>query len=155
MALEIAGLLVISGILLLVTGVFVARKYTLRAKLIMAFLVIVLTSLSVLAVLDGRIMSENLAESANTALILAARNYAARIDQFNRRNSQFLKTEASLPTINYFITRKAEPPFNRQALLEILRALRSRQSEHISSYAILNTQGINILDTDSANIGID
>ncbi len=155
MVLEIAGLLVISGIVLLVIGIFLARRYTLRAKLIMAFLVIVLTSLSVLAVLDGYIMRENLAESANNALNLAARNYAARIDQFNRRNSQFLKTEASLPTINYFITRKAEPPFNRQALLEILRALRSRQNEHISSYAILNREGINILDTDSANIGAD
>ncbi|MCG6936867.1 MAG: EAL domain-containing protein [Gammaproteobacteria bacterium] len=155
MLIEIAGLLVISGILLLVIGIFIARRYTLRAKLVMAFLVIVLTSLSVLAVIDGYVMRSNLEESANNALTLAARNYAARIDQFNRRNSQFLETEASLPTINYFITRKAEPPFNRQALLEILRALRSRQNELISSYAILNKEGINILDTDSANIGLD
>ncbi len=155
MLLEIAGLLVISGILLLVIGIFIARRYTLRAKLITAFLVIVLTSLSVLAVLDGYIMSENLAESANKALTLAARNYAARIDQFNRQNSLFLTTEANLPAINHFITRNAEPPFNRQTLLEILRALRSRQNDIISSYAILNKQGINILDTDSANIGID
>ncbi len=155
MLLEIAGLLVISGILLLVIGIFIARRYTLRAKLITAFLVIVLTSLSVLAVLDGYIMSENLAESANKALTLAARNYAARIDQFNRQNSLFLTTEANLPAINHFITRNAEPPFNRQTLLEILRALRSRQNDIISSYAILNTEGINILDTDSANIGID
>lgn len=155
MLIEIAGLLVVSGLVLLVIGIFIARQYTLRAKLVMAFLIIVLTSLSVLAVIDGYVMRENLEESANSALTLAARNYAARIDQFNRRNSEFLETESSLPTINYFITRKAEPPFNRQALLEILRALRSRQNELISSYAILNKQGINILDTQSANIGLD
>ena len=57
MLLEIAGVLVVSGILLLVFGIFIARQYTLRAKLVTAFLVIVLTSLGVLAVLDGYIIS--------------------------------------------------------------------------------------------------
>ncbi|MCK5396606.1 MAG: PAS domain S-box protein, partial [Gammaproteobacteria bacterium] len=155
MLLEIAGGLVISGILLLIVGIFIARQYTLRAKLVTAFLLIVLASLTVLAVLDGYMMSESLSEGANKALSSAARNYATRIDQFNRQNSLFLKTEANLQAINLFITRKAAPPFNRQALLEILRALKSRQNEIITSYAILNTEGINILDTVSENIGID
>ncbi len=155
MLFEIAGLLVVSGVLLLVIGIFIARQYTLRAKLITAFLVIVLTSLTVLALLDGYILGENLEKSANKALSSAARNYANRIDQFNQQNLQFLKTEANLPAINEFFKRRAEPPFNRQTLLEILRALKSRQNEVIHSYAILNAQGINIVDTDTANIGID
>jgi diguanylate cyclase (GGDEF)-like protein/PAS domain S-box-containing protein len=153
--LEIAGLLVVTGLLLLIIGIFIARQYTLRAKLITAFLVIVLTSLAVLAVLDAYMMSQNLTDGANKALVAAARNYAVRIDDFNRQNTRFLRTEASLPTINAFITLKAEPPFNRQALLEILRALKSRQDETILSYAILNTDGINILDTDTENVGVD
>lgn len=155
MLLEVAGLLVISGILLLVIGIFIARQYTLRAKLITAFLVIVMTSLTVLALLDGYILAENLTQGANKALTSAARNYAERIDQFNKQNSQYLRTEASLPAINRFLTRKAEPPFNRQAVLEILRALKSRHENTITSYAILNTQGINILDTVSNNTGVD
>ncbi len=155
MLLEIAGLLIFSGVLLLIIGIFIARQYTLRAKLVTAFMVIVLASLTVLALLDGYIMGENLTEGANKALTSAARNYADRLDQFNRQNTQFLMTEASLPIINNFITRKAEPPFNRHALLEILRALKSRQDNIINSYAILDTKGINILDTVSANIGVD
>ena len=155
MLLEIAGALVASGILLLIIGIFIARQYTLRAKLVTAFMVIVLVSLAVLAVLDGYIMGENLTDGANKALSSAARNYADRIDQFNRQNSQFLRTEANLPAINHFLRLKAEPPYNRQALLEILLALKSRQKDIIYSYAILNTSGINILDTDSANIGND
>lgn len=155
MLLEIAGGLVASGILLLIIGIFIARQYTLRAKLVTAFMVIVLVSLAVLAVLDGYVMGKNLSEGANKALVSAARNYADRIDQFNRQNSDFLRTEANLPVINRFLTRKAEPPYNRQALLEILLALKSRQNDIILSYAILNKQGINILDTDSANIGVD
>jgi len=153
--LEVAGLLVISGILLLIIGIFIARQYTLRAKLITAFLVIVMTSLTVLALLDGYILADNLTEGANKALTSAARNYAERIDQFNEQNSLFLKTEANLPAINLFLSRNAEPPFNRQTLLEILRALKSRHNDIITSYAILNMQGINMLDTISANIGED
>jgi diguanylate cyclase (GGDEF)-like protein/PAS domain S-box-containing protein len=153
--LEIAGALIVSGILLLVIGIFIARQYTLRAKLVTAFMVIVLTSLAVLAILDSYIMGQNLSDGANQALISAARNYADRIDQFNRQNTQFLKTEASLPAITHFLTRKAAPPYNRQALLEILLALKSRQKDIIYSYAILNKDGINILDTDSANIGLN
>lgn len=155
MLLEVAGLLVISGILLLIIGIFIARQYTLRAKLVTAFLVIVMTSLTVLALLDGYTLSEKLTEGANKALISAARNYAEKIDQFNKQNALFLKTEANLPAINKFLSRNAEPPFNRQTLLEILRALKSRQNNTITSYAILNVQGINMLDTDSANIGAD
>ena len=153
MLLEIAGALVASGILLLIIGIFIARQYTLRAKLVTAFMVIVLTSLAVLAVLDGYIMGRNLTDGANKSLSHAARNYADRIDRFNRQNAQYLKTEAALPAINNFLLLKAEPPYNRQALLEILLALKSRQKDIIYSYAILNTRGINILDTDSANIG--
>lgn len=158
MLLEIAGLLVASGILLLIVGIFIARQYTLRAKLVTAFMVIVLVSLAVLALLDSYIMSKNLTEGANKSLIAAASNYAERIDNFNQQNTTFLETEASLPTIINFLTgtsRTARPPFNRQALLEILRALKSRQKDIITSYAILNDQGINILDTKSSNIGLD
>ena len=85
MLLEIAGALVASGILLLIIGIFIARQYTLRAKLVTAFMVIVLVSLAVLAVLDGYIMGENLTDGANKALNSAARNYADRIDQLTGR----------------------------------------------------------------------
>lgn len=155
MLLEIAGVLVVSGILLLVIGIFIARQYTLRAKLVTAFMVIILTSLAVLAVLDGYTMAQNLSAGANKALASAAKNYADRIDHFNRQNAIFLRTEANLPVLNRFLIRKAEPPYNRQAVLEILLALKSRQKDIIHSYAILNKQGVNILDTVSSNIGND
>jgi diguanylate cyclase (GGDEF)-like protein/PAS domain S-box-containing protein len=153
--LEIAGLLVVSGILLLVIGIFIARQYSLRAKLLTAFLVIILTSLGVLALLDGYAMGENLTQNANKTLVSVAKNYADRIDQFNRENTRYLQTEAGLPAIYRFLTQRGEPPYNRQALLEILRVMETRQQRFITSYAILNAQGINLLDTKTANIGKD
>ncbi len=153
MLLELAGLLVGSGILLLVFGVFVARQYTLRSKLLTAFLLIVLTSLAVLALLDSFIMSEALMKSANKELLASARNYAERIDNLNRANTQAIEREAALPAINYFLTQKARAPYNRQAILEILHVLKSRRDARILSYAILNKDGINLLDTTTSNIG--
>jgi len=153
--LEFAGLLVVSGILLLIIGIFIARQYSLRAKLLTAFLVIVLTSLGILAFLDGYAMSKNLTQSANKSLSLAARNYAERIDHFNRENSRHLQAEADLPAIYRFLTRNASKPYNRQTLLEILRVMESRHKDFITSYAILNAQGINLVDTVTANIGSD
>ena len=155
MLLELAALLVASGLLLLVVGIFVTHQYTLRSKLLTAFLIIVLVSLAVLALLDNTIMSANLRETANKSLLTTARSFAEKIDNFNRRNSDYVQTEAALPAIIHFITRKAAPPFNRQATLEILRAFASRENAVILSYAILNRDGINILDTRSDNIGQD
>ena len=100
MLLELAGLFVASGVLLLVVGVFITKQYTLRAKLVTAFMMIVLISLAVLAVLDGRVMRDNVVEGANKALSNAAKNYAQRIDQFNRQNLEYLETEAKLPMIS-------------------------------------------------------
>jgi len=155
MLIELAGLLVGSGLFLLIIGVFVARQYTLRSKLLTVFLVIVLMSLAVLAFLDSFIMSDALMRGAEKELLSSARNYAERIDDVNRFNTQSIEKEASLPAINYFLTRKARPPFHRQAILEILRVLKSRQNAHVFSYAILNTDGINLLDTNIENIGKD
>ena len=135
MLLEFAGLLVVSGILLLIIGIFIARQYSLRAKLLTAFLVIVLTSLGILAFLDGYAMSKNLTQSANKLLSSAARNYAERIDDFNREISRHLQTEAGLPAINRFLTRNASMPYNRQTLLEILRVMESRHKT--SSHTVL------------------
>ncbi len=155
MLLEFAGLLVGSGLLMLVVGAFIARQYTLRSKLLTAFLIIVLTSLGVLAFLDSYIMSENLSQSANKLLIMTARNFAEKIDGLTRQNSRYIHTEAALPAITQFIITKAAPPFNRHAILEILHALQLRQGAHILSYAILDKKGINILDTNIEDIGKD
>ncbi len=155
MLLEFAALLVVSGVLLLVIGIFIARQYSLRAKLLTAFLIIVLSSLGILAYLDRYTMGESLTQSANKSLSSAAANYAERIDRFNRQNSRHLQTEARLPVIYRFLTRNARAPYNRQALLEILRVMESRQKEYITSYAILNTRGVNLIDTVTENIGGD
>ena len=154
MLIKLAGLLVVVGILMLVIGIFIARQYTLRAKLLTAFLVIVLVSLGVLTLLDSYIMGESLTKSANQVIASAGRQYADRLDEFNHINMKSIQSEARLPTIVNFLSMKVEP-YNRQTMLEILIALKAKQSGKITSYAVLNAEGINVLDTEMDNVGKD
>ena len=155
MLINIAASLVIAGLLLLVVGIMIARQYTLRAKLLSAFLFIVLLSLGLLAALDSYLMSENLRQSTNKVLDVAARQYADRIDQFNEFNLESIQSEARLPAfVNYIKLRGAEP-YHSQTIKEILIALQSRQGKYIVSYAVLNKDGINMVDTVTGYIGSD
>lgn len=154
MLINLAGMLVVVGILMLVIGIFIARQYTLRAKLLTAFLVIVLVSLAVLTFLDSYIMGKSLTENANQMMASVGRQYADGLDKFNYSNIQSIQFEAKLPTIVNFLSRKLEP-YNRQTMLEILIALKAKQGGKITSYAVLNADGINLLDTVIDNIGKD
>lgn len=155
MLFEFASLLVVTGVVMLIVGILITRQYSLRAKLLTAFMVIVLLSLGVLTYLDNRILRESLTETANQSLISTAKQFAARLDEFNRNNLQAVKTEASLPAMISFLERRGEKPYNRQTILEILAALQSRHNNVITSYAILDKTGINLIDTNSSNIGKD
>jgi hypothetical protein len=100
---EIAGGLVAIGLVLLFVGILIARQYTLRAKLLTAFLFIVLVSLGVLSAIDNHLMSDNLVRSANKMLASAARQYADHVDAFNNLNLESVRAEAALPAIVDFL----------------------------------------------------
>ncbi len=155
MLIGIAVSLIVIGLLLLVVGIMIARQYTLRAKLLTAFLFIVMLSLGLLAALDSFLMSENLTKHTNKILDAAARQYAERIDQFNQFNLESINAEAKLPAIIDFIKLKGSQPYHSQAIREILIALQSRYGDDVSSYAVLNKDGINMVDTDVSRIGSD
>ncbi|MGB5275571.1 MAG: cache domain-containing protein, partial [Gammaproteobacteria bacterium] len=153
MLINIATVLVVAGLLLLVVGIMIARQYTLRAKLLTSFLFIVLLSLGLLAALDSYLMSENLEETTYKILDVAARQYADRIDQFNEFNLESIQSEARLPALVYYIKHHGAEPYHSQTIREILIALQSRQVKDIISYAVLNKDGVNMVDTVNALIG--
>ena len=155
MLINIATILVVAGLLLLVVGIMIARQYTLRAKLLTTFLFIVLLSLGLLAALDSYLMSENLEETTYKILDVAARQYADRIDQFNEFNLESIQSEARLPALVNYIKYRGAEPYHSQTVREILIALQSRQGKDIVSYAVLNKDGINMVDTVNELIGKD
>ncbi len=155
MLIKLAILLVISGVLLLVVGILIARQYTLRAKLLTAFLLIVLISLGALSVFDSYIMTENLTRSANKLLISRARQYSERLDDYHHANLESITAEARLPVFINFLKYKGQNRVGRQTALEVLKALQSKQKGIVQSYALLDQNGINLLDTNNMNMGSD
>ena len=153
MLIELSGILVAAGLMLLVVGVFIARQYTLRAKLLTAFLVIVMASLGVLTILDGQIMQEALTQSAKQALTSASRQYANRLDEFNHSHLGSIEAESSMPTIVGYAAEQQQ--YSQQSMRGFLSALQSKQNSLIKSIAILSTAGINRVDTDAEQIGQD
>lgn len=148
MLVELAALLVVSGIILLVVGILITRQYTLRSKLLTAFMVIVLMSLGVMTYLDSKILRESLTESANHLLASTAQQYASRLDQFNNDTLNALVTEARIPALYGFISGSVWGKPDRQRILELLMALQSRHDDYLTSYALIDVEGINRVDTD-------
>ena len=153
MLIEIAGLLIFIGLVMLAVGIFIARQYTLRAKLLTAFLMIVMVSLSVLALLDGRIMQETLTKSAQQSLTSASRQYANRLDEFITTHLSSIKAEASLPSVINSVTK--EKNYSLKSVGDLLLALQAKQNSQVASYAILNSSGIIMADTNVDHIGRD
>lgn len=153
MLIELSGILLIAGLVMLVIGIFIARQYTLRAKLLTAFLVIVMVSLFVLALLDAHIMQKALTKSAEQSLTSASRQYANRLDEFVTKNIASIEAESGLAAIVSYAAKQGQSP--GQSMQELLLALKAKQNGAIESYGILNLKGINISDTNVSRIGKD
>jgi PAS domain S-box-containing protein len=132
-------------------------NFTLRAKLIGAFVIVALVPLGLLAILNGRTAQRALIEDANQALFAVASQTAASLDAFVSANLNAVETEAQLPAlVEYLSLSPGERPGSVEEgeVLALLRAL-SRKNRHISSYALLDSQGVDVVDTYTGDIGLD
>lgn len=154
MLFEFASLLVAVGFILFVVGIFIARQYTLRSKLLTAFLVIALMSIGMLAVTDNYLMRESLTQSANKTLAVAAKQYANRVDQFLGSTQEAVATAARFPV---FIEHLEKNTNTREDITTAVKVLNVMRSGHVRgvSYALLSPEGVNVLDSNTDNIGVD
>ncbi len=142
-------------------GRFLVRsfgRYTLRAKLVIAFMAVALIPLSLLFYLDDRYTRVTLTDNANQALLAAASQTALRVDSFINNNLNAIGTEAQLPD---FIKYLNLPPDRRKGSAEeteatsALYALSRKDQANISSYALLDRRGLTVIDTFTPDIGAD
>ncbi len=130
----------------------------LTAKIILAFLLVSLIPLSLLAFLNNRNTQTVLIENAEQSLSAAASQTAASIDTFFGINLDSIKVEAQLPALVAYLNLSPDQRAGNsieEAALATLRELRRKNRIFISSYALLDSTGKNILDTDTASIGQD
>lgn len=154
MLVEFAAALVAVGIILLIVGILIARQYTLRSKLLTAFMFIVLVSLGTLAIIDNYLMRDSLTSSATKTLVASAKQYSNQIDRFNSATLEAVLTASRLPALMQYLTEPSAEVKNKTTVSKILDVLQSDDSYAIS-YALLDAKGINQLDTFEQSQGDD
>lgn len=130
----------------------------LTTQLILAFLIVSLISLGLLAFLNERDMRAVLTNDANQSLATVAEQTAAGIDAFIRDNWDAVRREALLPSLVRYLSLPVVERVGsseEEAVVSTLNELRRRDKVFISTYALLDSQGQNLIDTTPENMGRD
>jgi GAF domain-containing protein/HAMP domain-containing protein len=124
--------------------------FPLRTKIVIAFVVITLIPIIILGVYNSSLTYKILTDQANDNLSRSAAEAASRIDTYISTQIDAVRTEAQQPIlVNYL--RLPEP--NRAGALRTLLTFVRKDPIFIRSYALLDIQGNNLLDTDQNQIG--
>ncbi|MEG4446544.1 SpoIIE family protein phosphatase [Microcoleus sp. AT9_B5] len=131
---------------------------SIRTKLILSFLVVALIPLLLLAFIDKHTTENALTENARQALSAEAHETANRIDGFINANLNAVRVEAILPGLAAYLIlppeRRKDSPQEILAT-ETLTRLSRKDTLNIISYALLNLNGQNVLDTNPPDVGRD
>lgn len=134
----------------------VAKFYTLRNKLIVSFLTVALIPLILLTLINKYTTQKTLTANAHQALFAVASQTATRIDSFFTNNLDNVRVEAILPRLATYLSLPPEVRVGspeEQVARDTLRSLSRRDTVNVFSYALLDSQGRNVLDTYTPDIG--
>ncbi len=150
---------VLVGGLILIYGGFLAGQFvdfTMRTKVIVAFLGIILISLGAVTLLNSYNGRKALTQVANEKLTAGAKQTAASLDEFisyNRSNTEIM---ARMPFFIRFLSSPVAEQGTRENALHVttaLHALTNLAPVHIASFALLDQNGLNVADTDPYGVG--
>nr|WP_242021775.1 ATP-binding protein [Trichocoleus sp. FACHB-90] len=117
---------------------------------------VALLPLLVLAFLNQRATQKVLTDNANQTLLAAATQTALSIDAFINSNLDAVRVEAQLPVFSKYLGLPANQRQSIAAEVEgALRSLSRKDTLNISSYALLDRQGRDVIDTYTPDIGLD
>lgn len=132
------------------------RSYNLRAKLILAFVLVSLVPLGVLAALNDRVTRESLTIAANQSLTSAAQQTQSALDDFFTNVRATLNVQAKLPEWQSLLAlpadqREGSPEV--QAANAILQTLRG-DDRRVVSYQVLDRAGQVVASSNPRDIGL-
>jgi len=151
---------VMVGIIAVAFGLFTLRQFatfTLRTKLIALFLAVSLTPVALLSYLSYQSTRTALLSNTNQALLSAASQTALTVDTFIGTALDSIRTDAQLPSIVSYLNVPASErsgSAEEAAAFDTLRILTKQDALNISSYAILDANGLDVLDTFPTDIGV-
>ena len=129
---------------------------SLRTKVLLAFVLLALVPLAILALFNNITTRRALIDSANQTLFVASMQTAARLDDFIESELNVILSESQLPSLGRYLHANASnlnDSESHKRALATLRTLSQKDPVFVSSYALLDLQGRNVLDTNAANIG--
>ncbi|MGF1933870.1 MAG: ATP-binding protein [Nostoc sp. ChiQUE02] len=129
---------------------------SIRTKLIASFLIVALVPLLLLEFINKQTTEKALTENAKQALSAAANETANRIDAFIDGNLNAVRVEAILPGLARYLSltpKQRDDSPEMQLATETLIRLSRKDMINILSYALLDLNGKNVLDTYTPNIG--
>ncbi len=141
----------------LIGGLMRLASLSLRGKFIVAFLLVTLIPVGGQGYLSYHGLRRALNDRADKSLYTAALQTADRLDAFIRSNLDDMRTETRLPTLVEYLSlpvNEYETSVQEKRASETLQALSSKDELFITSYALLDPRGMNLMDTFPSNIGL-
>jgi GAF domain-containing protein/HAMP domain-containing protein len=150
-----AGLLLLLVIIRQVASPNYAN-YSLRAKLVAAFLIVTLVPMAILFFINNNATRRNLTENANQVLSGTALETAESLDNFFIENLTYVRSSAQLHIfVEYLLLPVNERPGSETeiVLYNDLRALARRDQTYITSISLMDKRGKIVADTTSSEVG--
>lgn len=136
----------------------VVANLKVRTKLTIAFLIVALAPLLILALVNESSARTRFTDEANTALLAAANQTASNLDNFFNTNLASIRYEAQLHSWSEYLEKVSRGQVDaetRDDALTNLRTLSRKDAQYILSYALLDANGVVVLDTFAPNEGQD
>jgi putative methionine-R-sulfoxide reductase with GAF domain len=127
-----------------------------RTKLIISFILVSLLPLFVLSAINYRQLSQNRLQETQTTLTTWSNQVAGAIDNFVSEQLAAIYTESQLPDFRDFLS--MSPAQRTGSALEgrvgeTIRLLQRWKSAYVRSYALLDIDGVDIIDSDQLRTG--
>ncbi len=140
---------VIAGILSIVYAFFILksfRSYTLQTKIIISFILITIVPLIVLSIINNRFSTQALQSQSETQLISLANIAADTVDDFIAVQLDTIHADAKQNSLIEYLETPAYLDEEKNASQSLV-SLTRKNPVFIRSVAILNINGIDVLDT--------
>lgn len=147
--------LILSGAYLLVIALQF-KNYRLRAKLIIGFLFLTILPLIILGWQSNSIVRNILEDQIKVNILESSLTTSTEYQNFIDAQHSIMRDQARLPEIVEYMTMPQSERAGSQneiAAADTLNSIKKGSPARVLSYALLDKNGVNVLDTNPANIG--
>ncbi len=145
---------IVLGLIILIAVIIQYRDLSIRPKLLLLAVGTGLLSIILVASLTTYFTQRALTQQTHNMLVAAAHHTMDQVDVFIKYSIYRLVSDAKIPSVSAYL--KATPEqqqASKEDMLALFNALSQSDPQNIGSYALLDKNGIDIVDTYSKDIG--